>query len=150
PEIWPWEAKDAGALIVSTGRSDFPNQVNNSLGFPGIFRGTLDVRAKTITDEMCIAASTELAKTAEEKGLNENYIIPTMDEWELFPREAAAVGMMAIEQKIAGKVMKREDLYRTAESIIRNARDMTKVLMSEGFIRDIDEEGRTTRHKGTV
>lgn len=144
PEIWPWEAKDAGALIVSTGRSDFPNQVNNSLGFPGIFRGTLDVRAKTITDEMCIAASTELAKTAEEKGLNENYIIPTMDEWEVFPREAAAVGMMAIEQKIAGKVMKRDDLYRTAESIIRNAREMTKVLMSEGFIRDSDEEERIT------
>jgi len=57
PEIWPWEAKEAGARIVATGRSDFPNQVNNSLGFPGIFRGTLDVRAKTITDEMCIAAA---------------------------------------------------------------------------------------------
>src|SRR4030066_270075 len=64
PEIWPWEAKEAGAKIVATGRSDFPNQVNNSLGFPGIFRGALDVRAKTITDEMCIAASTALAGMA--------------------------------------------------------------------------------------
>jgi len=60
PEIWPWEAKEAGARIVATGRSDFPNQVNNSIGFPGIFRGTLDVKARTITDEMCIAAAYEL------------------------------------------------------------------------------------------
>ena len=68
PEMWPWDAKEAGAAVVATGRSDFPNQVNNSLGFPGIFRGTLDVRAKTITDEMCIAAAEELAKVAEEQG----------------------------------------------------------------------------------
>ena len=61
PEIWPWEAKEAGAQIVATGRSDFPNQVNNSLGFPAIFRGALDVRAKTITDEMCFAAAEALA-----------------------------------------------------------------------------------------
>ncbi|MDO9066616.1 MAG: NADP-dependent malic enzyme, partial [Chloroflexota bacterium] len=66
PEIWPWDAKEAGARIVATGRSDFPNQVNNSTGFPGIFRGTLDVRAKTITDEMCIAAAMELAKVAQD------------------------------------------------------------------------------------
>ncbi len=70
PEIWPWEAKEAGAAIVATGRSDFPNQVNNSLGFPGIFRGTLDVRATTITDEMCVAAAEALAGMAAEKGLN--------------------------------------------------------------------------------
>jgi malate dehydrogenase (oxaloacetate-decarboxylating) len=57
PEIWPWEATQAGARIVATGRSDFPNQVNNSLGFPGIFRGVLDVAASAITDEMCIAAA---------------------------------------------------------------------------------------------
>ncbi len=61
PEIWPWDAHAAGAKIVATGRSDFPNQVNNSLGFPGIFRGALDVRARTITDEMCIAAAEALA-----------------------------------------------------------------------------------------
>ena len=68
PEIWPWDAKEAGLRIVATGRSDFPNQVNNSIGFPAIFRGTLDVRATTITDEMCIAAAYELAKFAEEQG----------------------------------------------------------------------------------
>jgi malate dehydrogenase (oxaloacetate-decarboxylating) len=86
PEIWPWEAKEAGARIVATGRSDFPNQVNNSLGFPGIFRGTLDVMAFTITDEMCIAAAEELARCAEDIGMSEEYLIPTMDEWEVFPR----------------------------------------------------------------
>ena len=134
PEIWPWEAKKAGARVVATGRSDFPNQVNNSLGFPGIFRGTLDVRAKTITDEMCIEAARELAKTAEDKGLSEDYIIPTMDEWEVFPREAAAVGAKAVEQGIAEKVMTRQELYETAESIIKKARDETRLLMEEGFI----------------
>ena len=61
PEIWPWEAKEAGAAVVATGRSDFENQVNNSLGFPGVFRGTLDARATTITDNMCITAAVELA-----------------------------------------------------------------------------------------
>lgn len=140
PEIWPWEAKKAGARIVATGRSDFPNQVNNSLGFPGIFRGVLDVRAKTITDEMCIAAAMELAKTAEDKGLSEEYIIPSMDEWEVFPREAAAVGTKAIEQGIAEKVLTREELYKTAESIINKARQETKMLMEEGFIDDPDKK----------
>jgi len=140
PEIWPWQAKQAGAGIVATGRSDFPNQVNNSLGFPGIFRGTLDVRAKTITDEMCIAAAEELARTAEDKGLSEDYIIPSMDEWEVFPREAAAVGTKAIEQQIAQKVMTKEELYKTAESIIKKARAETKMLMQAGFIPDHDKE----------
>lgn len=134
PEIWPWDAKDAGARIVATGRSDFPNQVNNSLGFPGIFRGTLDVRAKTITDEMCIAAAMEIAKTAEDKGLSEEHIVPTMDEWEVFPREALAVGMKAIEQGIARKKLSREELYETSESIIRRARNQTKLLMKKGCI----------------
>ena len=140
PEIWPWEAKKAGARIVATGRSDFPNQVNNSLGFPGIFRGTLDVKARTITDEMCIAAAMELAKTAEDKGLSEDYIIPSMDEWEVFPREAAAVGTKAIEQGIAGKVLSRDELYKTAESIISKARQETKMLTEQGFISDPDKD----------
>ena len=140
PEIWPWEAKEAGARVVATGRSDFPNQVNNSLGFPGIFRGTLDVRAKTITDEMCIEAARELAETAEDRGLRDDYIIPTMDEWEVFPREAAAVGMKAIEQGIALQPLEKDELYRRAESIIRTAREKTKMLFEKGFITDHDED----------
>jgi malate dehydrogenase (oxaloacetate-decarboxylating) len=94
PEIWPWEATQAGAEVVATGRSDFPNQVNNSLGFPGIFRGTLDVRAKTITDEMCFAAAEAMANHVGDK-LSPEYILPTMDDWDVFPREAAAVGLKA-------------------------------------------------------
>ncbi len=134
PEIYPWDAKAAGARIMATGRSDFPNQVNNSLGFPGIFRGALDVRAKTITDEMCVAAALELAKVAEDKGLREDYIIPTMDEWEVFPREAVAVGLKAIEQGLARVVRTREELMDMAEKKIRHARDTVQLLMKEGFI----------------
>jgi len=135
PEIWPWEAREAGERIVATGRSDFPNQVNNSLGFPGIFRGTLDVRASTITDEMCIAASREIAKCAEERGLAEDYLIPTMDEWEVFPREAAAVGRKAIEQGIAGKKLSRSAIYDNASALIKRARRETAALMKGGFIK---------------
>ena len=140
PEIWPWEAKEAGAAIVATGRSDFPNQVNNSLCFPGIFRGTLDVRARTITDQMCIEAARELARTAEDKGLSEDYIIPTMDEWEVFPRQAAAVGMKAIEQGLARLKMDRQQLYDTAERIIKASRDQTELFMKKGFIQDHDKK----------
>jgi malate dehydrogenase (oxaloacetate-decarboxylating) len=134
PEIWPWLAKEAGARIVATGRSDFPNQVNNSVGFPGIFRGTLDVRATTITDEMCIAASVELAKCAEDKGIHEEYIIPTMNEWEIFPREAVAVGQKAIEQGVARIKMTPTEAFEIAEKIIRRARGETEMLMEKGFI----------------
>lgn len=134
PEIWPWEALEAGAKVVATGRSDFPNQVNNSLGFPGIFRGTLDVKAKTISDTMCRAAVMEIAKTAEDNGLNENYIVPTMDEWEVFPREAAAVGTAAIEEGLARIKLSRKELYEKAEQIIKRARDQTKYLMKGRFI----------------
>ena len=134
PEIWPWEAKEAGAYIVATGRSDFPNQVNNSLGFPGIFRGTLDVRATTITDEMVLAAAYELAKTAEDKGISPDYLIPTMDEWEVFPREAVAVGLKAIEQGLARIKPSRQEIFEHAEIIIRRSREMTKSLMANGFI----------------
>ena len=139
PEIWPWEAKEAGARIVATGRSDFDNQVNNSLGFPGIFRGALDVRAKTITDEMCIAAAYELAQVAEDKGISEEYIIPSMDEWEVFPREAVAVGSKAIEQGVARIDIPADERYKLAEKTIKDARDHVQLLMKEGFIIDPDK-----------
>jgi malate dehydrogenase (oxaloacetate-decarboxylating) len=135
PEIWPWEALEAGAKVVATGRSDFPNQVNNSLGFPGIFRGTLDVKAKTISDTMCLAAVMELAKTAEDNGLSETYIVPTMDEWDVFPREAAAVGIAAINEGVARKKASRQELYDTAAYHIKRARNQTKMLMKTKFIR---------------
>ncbi len=134
PEIWPWEAKAAGARVVGTGRSDFPNQINNSLGFPGIFRGVLDVRATTITDEMAIAAAEELARCAEERGLDEEHILPTMEDWEVFPREAAAVGVRAQEQGVARLALSREELLARATDIIGQAREMTRFLMEKGII----------------
>ena len=135
PEIWPWEAKGAGAAVVATGRSDFPNQVNNSLGFPGIFRGTLDVRAHTITDEMCFAAAQALADQIGER-LDADHILPNMDDWEVFPREAAAVGMKAQEQGVARIQMSYEKLLENAISIIRRSRDLTRNMMQAGFIAD--------------
>ena len=136
PEIWPWEAEEAGAKVVATGRSDFSNQLNNSLGFPGIFRGTIDVRARTITDEMCLAAASELAKLAEEKGLSTKNIIPTMDDWEVFPREATAVAEQAMASGVARVKKTREELYTSARSIIKRAREQTKYMMRGGFIQD--------------
>jgi len=136
PEIWPWEAKDAGARIVATGRSDFPNQVNNSLGFPGIFRGTLDVQARTITDEMCIAAAYALADHAYEQKdkFGEDYLIPTMDDWEVYPREATEVGLKAIEQGVARVKFSRDELFQTASRIIKQAREETQLMMDKGYI----------------
>ena len=134
PEIWPWEAREGGARIVATGRSDFPNQVNNSLVFPAIFRGALDVRAKTITDEMCISSATELARYAEDKGLSDDYIIPSMEEWEIYPRQAVQTGLKAIEQGIARKKLSRQELYESAESIIKRTQDIVALLMKQGFI----------------
>jgi malate dehydrogenase (oxaloacetate-decarboxylating) len=139
PEIWPWEAKEAGARIVATGRSDFANQLNNSLGFPGIFRGTLDVRARTITDEMCLAAAKELAQCAEDRGIHDEYIAPTMDEWEVFPREAVAVAMKAQEQGVARLTATREELYAKASETIKAARDQVQVLMEQGLIAQAPE-----------
>jgi len=140
PEIWPWEAKEAGARIVATGRSDFPNQVNNSLGFPGIFRGALDVRATTITDEMCIAAALELAKCAEDKGFDEDHLLPTMDDWEVYPREAMAVGMKAIEQGVARLKPSANELMENATKMIKRAQKETKLMMETGIIPPAPED----------
>lgn len=134
PEIWPWEAQEAGARIVGTGRSDFPNQINNSLGFPAIFRGVLDVFAKTITDEMTIAAAEAIAKTAEEKGLREDYVVPTMEEWEVYVNEAVAVAKKAMEQKVARRTLSESELVRQAERMIRRAREEVQALQKAGLI----------------
>jgi malate dehydrogenase (oxaloacetate-decarboxylating) len=139
PEIWPWEAKAAGAQIVATGRSDFANQVNNSLGFPGIFRGALDVRARTITDEMCFAAAEALANHVGDR-LNEEQILPTMDDWEVFPREAAAVAMKAQEQGLAQLELSYDELFDQARRIIKRSRDLTHTLMQQNFIEKAPEE----------
>jgi malate dehydrogenase (oxaloacetate-decarboxylating) len=145
PEVWPWDALQAGARIVGTGRSDFPNQVNNSLAFPAIFRGTLDVRARTITDEMAIAAAHELARAAEERGLGENRILPGMDDWDVFPRVAVATALKAQEQGLARLTKTADELRREAVGIIQRARDMTRVLQEEGIVPLPDLSSRGTK-----
>ena len=140
PEIWPWEAEEAGARIVATGRSDFPNQVNNSLGFPGIFRGVLDVRATTVTDDMCVAAANELAKFADERGIDERDITPHMDEWEVYPRVAVACAQKSIDQGMARIKPTREELYQKATQIIKHAREATELLMKTGEIKRMPTE----------
>ena len=140
PEIWPWEAKAAGARIVGTGRSDFPNQLNNSLGFPAIFRGALDVRARTITDGMCLAAAQALADFAAERGLSDDYIAPLMTEREVFLHEAVAVGLKAQEEGVARLARSRDELWAAAEKAISEAGRMTEVLMASGVIPAPPEE----------
>ena len=99
PEIMPDEAKAAGARIVGTGRSDFPNQINNVLAFPGIFRGALDVRAKAITEDMKIAASYALAGLISDEELNEDYILPKAFDPRVCKTVAKAVAECAKENK---------------------------------------------------
>ncbi len=101
PEIFPDEAKAGGARIISTGRSDFPNQINNVLAFPGIFRGALDVRASDINDAMKIAASEALAGLITDRELNENYIIPAAFDPRVKDAVASAVAKAAVQSGVA-------------------------------------------------
>ena len=101
PEIFPDEAKAGGARIVSTGRSDYPNQINNVLAFPGIFRGTFDVRASDINEEMKVAAAEALAGLVTDAELNEEYIIPDALDPRVAPAVAAAVAKAARESGVA-------------------------------------------------
>ena len=101
PEIFPDEAKAGGARVVSTGRSDYPNQINNVLVFPGIFRGAFDVRASDINEEMKIAASNALANLISDKELNENYIIPAAFDPRVGPAVAKAVAEAARKSGVA-------------------------------------------------
>ena len=123
PEIWPDVARVAGAAIVATGRSDFPNQVNNSLVFPAVFRGVLDARARAIPDEIVIAAARELARGAARKGLTPHHLLPTMEESEVFPDIAAAVGDAAVRLGIARRPLTHDEfLAQATERMGRPAR----------------------------
>jgi malate dehydrogenase (oxaloacetate-decarboxylating) len=135
PEIYPYAAKEAGAYIVATGRGDFPNQVNNSLGFPGILKGALMVRARKITDNMAIAAAHSLANYAEKHGkLSPEYIIPTMQEAEVFPQESADVAMQAIKDGVARIEMSFDEAFARAKKDIEYSRNLTQNLVDTGFI----------------
>ena len=102
PEIFPEDAKEAGAAVVSTGRSDFPNQINNVLCFPGIFRGALDVRAKDINDEMKVAAAYAIAELVSDQELNADYILPAAFDERVKDAVAKAVAEAAKNSGVAG------------------------------------------------
>lgn len=110
PEISPAHAKEAGAIIVGTGRSDFPNQVNNVLAFPGIFRGALDVRATTINEEMKKAAAEAIAGLVADAELNEDYVIPSPFDPRVAPAVASAVAKAAMETNVARIQVNPEDV----------------------------------------
>ena len=101
PEIFPEDAKAGGARVISTGRSDYPNQVNNVLAFPGIFRGTFDVRASDINEEMKMAAAMAIAGLISDGELNEDYIIPAAFDPRVGPAVAKAVAQAAIDSGVA-------------------------------------------------
>ena len=101
PEIFPDEAKAGGAAVVSTGRSDYPNQINNVLAFPGIFRGAFDVRASDINEEMKMAAAQALAGLISEEELCADYIIPKAFDPRVGPAVAAAVAQAARDSGVA-------------------------------------------------
>jgi malate dehydrogenase (oxaloacetate-decarboxylating) len=135
PEIYPSQAFKAGAFIVATGRGDFPNQVNNSLGFPGILKGALLARASQITDNMAIAAARAIADFAQEAGLTPERIVSSMEEWELFPKVAAAVAGQAVRDGVARGSMTKEEVYLKARQDISEARAVIHGLMDHGFIK---------------
>jgi malate dehydrogenase (oxaloacetate-decarboxylating) len=140
PEIYPYAAKEAGAYIVATGRGDFPNQVNNSIGFPGILKGALIVRAQKITDSMAIAAAHSLANYAEKRGINPENIVPTMDEANVFPVEAADVAIQAIKDGVARHKVTWEEAFNIAKKDIEYSRSLTNSLCDTGFISNPPDE----------
>jgi malate dehydrogenase (oxaloacetate-decarboxylating) len=117
PEIMPEDAKAAGAKVVGTGRSDFPNQVNNVLAFPGIFRGALDVRATHINEKMKQAAVEAIAALVAEKDLNSDYVIPAPFDARVAPAVAAAVAQAAMETGVARLKVDPEEVRKKTEQL---------------------------------
>ncbi len=140
PEIYPYAAKEAGAYIVATGRGDFPNQVNNSLGFPGILKGALLVRARKITDEMAVKAAYSMANYAEKNGINPDYIMPKMDETEMFAHESADVAMEAIKNGVARTELSWDDVFKKTMYDIKQTRSTIDMMMQHNFIQQPDME----------
>lgn len=110
PEIMPEDAKEAGAKVIGTGRSDYPNQVNNVLAFPGIFRGALDVRATNINEDMKVAAVYAIANLIDKKDLKDDYVIPAPFDPRVAPAVAASVAKAAMETGVARKEVNPEQI----------------------------------------
>ncbi|MGI0129733.1 MAG: NAD(P)-dependent malic enzyme [Thermoplasmata archaeon] len=128
PEIWPGIAIAAGAAIVATGRSDFPNQVNNSLIFPAVFRGVLDARARSIPDDIVLAAARELGRHAADRGLSATHILPTMEEAEVFPHVAAAVGDASVRLGIARHPLSHDEFLERARALMDRSVRLVRAL----------------------
>ena len=136
PEIYPHEAKEAGAYIVATGRSDFANQVNNSLCFPGLLKGCLLVQASRVTDKMAIAAAHSIASMQEKRGMDIDHIMPTMDDVEVFPREAADVAIQALRDGVAQHTsITPEEVFQQADRDIKSNRETVQMLMEQEKIK---------------
>ncbi|MFH0901803.1 MAG: malic enzyme-like NAD(P)-binding protein [Pseudomonadota bacterium] len=129
PEIYPHDAKEAGAYIVATGRSDFPNQVNNSMCFPGLLKGCLLVHASRVTDSMAVEAAHSLARAQQKIGIDSEHIMPNMDNVEVFPREAADVAAQALKDGVARHKISPDQVFKTAERDIKDSRDIVQLLM---------------------
>jgi malate dehydrogenase (oxaloacetate-decarboxylating) len=143
PEILPSQAKKAGMKIIATGRSDFPNQVNNSLIFPSIIRGVFDVRSKSIPDEVIIVAANELANYARKEGtLTEKHILPTMMDWEIYPLVASAVGEKCVELGIARLQMTRKQIRERARHIIEKSKKMIRSVQKSNLIESFADVNR--------
>jgi len=134
PEIYPADAKNAGAFIVATGRGDFPNQINNSCGFPGILKGALLVRASQITDAMAIRAAHALADYARQRGITPDNIVPRMDESDVFAREAAEVAMQAVQDGVARQLRSYDEVFAQASEDIRASRAICHRMLQDGGI----------------
>ncbi len=141
PEIWPATAHEAGAAIVATGRSDFPNQVNNSLIFPAVFRGVLDARARSIPDEIVLAAARELASHAKDRGLTPQHLLPTMDELEVFPHIAAAVATEAVRLGIARRRHSHDEFFELAKQRMQRPGLLARALAQAGLTAPMPDEG---------
>lgn len=140
PEIYPYAAKEAGAFIVATGRGDFPNQVNNSLGFPGILKGALLIKARQITDDMAIVAAQSLAAFARKNGYHSEKILPLMTEYEVFAHVAADVAMQAIKEGVARVKLSYDEVYQTTIKEILETRKACDLLMNNNLIKEPDPE----------
>jgi malate dehydrogenase (oxaloacetate-decarboxylating) len=140
PEIWPYAAKEEGAFIVATGRGDFPNQVNNSVCFPGILKGALLVRAKKITDRMAIRCAHSIADFSENRGITPDNIVAAMDETGVFPREAADVAMEAVREGVARLNLTWDEVYQKAQADIQAAQALAADMERLGHIQQVPAE----------
>ena len=126
PEIMPDEARAGGAKVVATGRSDFPNQINNVLAFPGVFRGALDARAKTINEEMKLAAVYAISGIITDAELNADYIIPAPFDERVAPAVAADVAKAAESSGVAQVKVSPEEIRAHTLELVQKVRDSWK------------------------